>query len=154
MSTFSIGLRRAGQAMVPGQSAAPGRIAVARISLGLASPSAHRNRIVSHRTAVAGVFDAGNPDLAAGTIRSSGIFSEGIFTFSDLAGAGSDPGGVGVRGNDGHADRAEAAGLSAAVDAPRDAEEVRGRLPCPCWDPGRNIAFRPDRAGHDDLSIL
>ena len=80
--------------MVPRQSATSGRTVVTRISLGFAPPSAHRYRIISYRTPVARVSDAGNPDLTSGAIRQAGIFSEGIFTVSKVARAGSHFGGL------------------------------------------------------------
>ena len=55
-----------------------------------------------------------NPGLSAGAVRAARIFSERIFAVSKMAGAGSDPGGLGVRRHHGDADHAEAARLHRA----------------------------------------
>ena len=116
MPAVAARFRGARPTMVPRQSATSGRTVVTRISLGFAPPSAHRYKIISYRTPVARVSDAGNPDLTSGAIRQAGIFSEGIFTVSKVARAGSHFGGLGIR-HDGHANCTEAARLYLAADA-------------------------------------
>src|SRR5206468_9430391 len=115
ISAHAFGFCRPRPALVPGQSTTSGVAAHARISLGFAASFADRNWIISHRAALADLSGVWNPGIAAGAIRPARIFSKGIFAVSHLAGAGSDPGGMGVRRHDGHADRAKAAGVHRAA---------------------------------------
>src|SRR5436305_14380363 len=104
MSTVALGFRGARPAMVPRQSAASGDSPGARTALGFAAASAHRDRGVSDRPALADLSGARHPDLVAGAVCAARIFSEGIFPVSDLAGAGSGARRLGFLRHDGAAD--------------------------------------------------
>ena len=81
-------------------------------------------------------------------------FPERIFAISTMAGAGSDPGGLGFRRHHGHAACAETARLHRTSWRSRHTKEIRRRLSGVCRHRCRNDSFRPDRAGHDDLPIF
>src|SRR5439155_25926861 len=115
ISAHAFGFCRPRPALVPRQPAASGVAAHARLSLGIAASFADRNWIISHRAALADLSGVWNPGIAAGAIRPARILPERIFAISDLAGAGPDPGSMGVRRHHGHADRAKAAGLYRAA---------------------------------------
>src|SRR5437879_13633 len=128
MPANAAGLCRAGPAMVSGQSAAPSGAAVARPALDLATSPPDWYRVLSYCPAVACISVARHPDLVAGTLRPPGVFSEGLFTLPAMARTGSGLGRMGVRRNDGHADRAEAARLHRPADAARNPQAVWRRL--------------------------
>jgi membrane glycosyltransferase len=81
-------------------------------------------------------------------------YFQGIFAVSAMAGAGSSAGGVGVRRHDGDAHRAQAAGIRRTADRHRHPEKIRRRHPGVCRHRGRDHLFGPDRAYHDDLSVV
>src|SRR5215204_2428926 len=93
-------------------------------------------------------------DFAARTVRPTRIFPEGIFAVPAMAGTGSDPGGVGVRRHDGHADRAKISRLYRAPDQPRHPQEIRRQPSRACRHRRRDHSFGPDRARHDDLPVV
>src|SRR3954463_9416620 len=111
MPAIAVGFCRARQALVSGQSATSGGTAVARPALGFAAPSPDRHRIIPDGAALAYLSGTRNPGLIAGPVCQARIFSEGVFAVSDLARAGSDPGGLRIRLHDGHVDSAQAARL-------------------------------------------
>src|ERR1700676_5112451 len=119
MPAVAVGFRRARPALVPGQFAASGGSTGARTALDLAPSPSHRDRILSHRPALADVSAARDPDLVAGSICPAGIFSEGILAVSEMACPGSGSRGLGLRRHHGAADRAKAARLHSAADANR-----------------------------------
>ena len=154
ISAHTFGFCRPRPALVSGQSAASGAAADPRLSLGIAASFADRNWIISHRAALADLSGVRNPGVAAGAIRPARVLPERVLAVSAMAGAGSDPGGLGVRRHDGNADRAEAARLPCAADRSRDAEEIRRRLPGAGRHHRRDDSFGPDRACDDDIPIL
>src|SRR3954453_13267481 len=102
--------------LVPRQPAASRGAAGPRTALDIATAFAYRNRFVHYCAALAIVPRAWNSDLVAGAIRPAGIFPEGLFAVSKMARAGSRPRRVGVRRNNGIADRTEAARLHPGGD--------------------------------------
>src|SRR3954464_6276435 len=100
MSALAAGLCCPRSSLVPGQPSTFGRASGARTALGVAASSAHRNRVLSHRAALADVLAARDLDLLAGSIRTPGIFPKGIFPVSAVARTGSRSGCLGFRGHD------------------------------------------------------
>src|SRR3954452_15634513 len=125
MSAVAAGFRGARPAMVPGQPAASGGASGAPLELGLAASSAHRHRRVSHRAAVADLSGARNPDIVTGAVCPARVFSQRIFTVSDLAGAGPGARRMGLPRHDGIAAAAETARLCAAFDPSGKPKAVR-----------------------------
>src|SRR3954469_5042734 len=117
MSAVAIGFCRARPALVPRQPSTSRGSPRTPAALGVAASSAHRDRRISHRAALADLSGARDLDIAAGTIRPARVFSEGIFTLSDLARSGSDPRRLGLSRHDGIADRPKTARFHPAADA-------------------------------------
>src|SRR3981189_1910328 len=97
--------------MVSGQSAASGTASGARPALGLAAPSPDRNWILPDGAALVHLSGIRNPGIVASAVRQTRVFSKRILAISDLARAGSNPGSMGIRCHDGHADPSEDARL-------------------------------------------
>src|ERR1700712_282977 len=121
-------LCRAGPALVSGQFAALGGAAVAGTALDLTTSPPDGYWVLSHSAAVACVSGAWHPDLAAGAIRPARVFPQGLFALPAMARTGSGSRRLGVRRNDGHADRPKAARLHYSADAARNPQAVRRRI--------------------------
>src|SRR5882757_276018 len=152
MSTLAPGFRGARQTMVSGQPSASGYPSGARTALGFQASFAHRDRVLSHRAALADLSGARDPDIVASTVCAARIFSERILTVSVLACTGSGARCVGFPWHYGTADRAKTSRLCPAADAGRTAKTIRWRPDRPARYPYRNIAVGPDRAGDDGVS--
>src|ERR1700694_870767 len=140
--------------MVPGQPSASGGSSGAQAALGFAASSAHRDRVISHRAALADLPGAWHPDIVAGSICKTRIFSEGIFTISEMACTGSHPRRLGFPRHDGLVDRAKISPFDPASDAGVQPKAIRRELDCFYWHLDRDVSVGPDRARDDDLSIL
>src|SRR4051794_34140366 len=128
MPANAVGLCRAGPPLVPRQSAAPRGAAFAGPALDLATSPPDGYRVLSYRPAVACLPTTRHPDLVAGAIRPTGVFSQGLFPFSAMARTGSGLGRLGVRRNDGDADRAEATRVRCPADPVRSPQAIWRRL--------------------------
>src|SRR6476619_6612530 len=144
MPAIAAGFRRARPPLVPGQPSAFGRTSCARTALGVAAPSAHRNRVLSDRADVANILDLGNPDFAAGSIRPTRIFPKGVFAVSEVAGAGSHPRRLGLRRHHGSIDAAKAARLDPASGGTREPAAIRRSCESLFGIFGRDISLRAD----------
>src|ERR1700731_1282243 len=111
MPAVASGFCRPRPPLVSRQPTASGGSAGTWTALGIAASFAHRDRFLYHRAALVDVPGARHPDLVAGTIRPARIFPEGLFAVSKMARAGSRARRVGLRRNDGIADRTETARL-------------------------------------------
>ena len=117
--------------LVPGQSAARGRVVRARPALGDAPAPCDRHRLVCGGPAVALVPVHRHPDLVAGAVHPAGVFPEDLHALSAVARTGSGARGLRLRRHHGAAALAEADRLSGDAARPRDAPRIWRRRSAP-----------------------
>src|SRR6476659_8063744 len=142
MPAVAAGFRGPRPPVVPGQSTASRGASGARPALGVTASPAHRDRLLSHGTALADVSRARDIDLVAGAICQAGIFSEGICVVSKMACPGSDSGGLGFCRYHGIADPAQAAWLGSAPEPHPNPPAVRRWIDGFRGRAGRDISVR------------
>ena len=154
MPAIAAGFRRARPPLVPGQPSAFGRTSCARTALGVAAPSAHRNRVLSDRADVANILDSWDLISLQARICPTRIFPKGVFAVSEVAGAGSHPRRLGLRRHHGSIDPAKAARLDPASGGTREPAAIRrSAVRAFLWIFGRDISLRADSSRHDDFPV-